>query len=393
MRAKLSLLSSFLLLVVMLGIGVGCNSKSQRSDAQVASDVQSKINSDSAISSKTIAVQAGDGVVTLSGNVASDNERLAAANDAGAIAGVKTVINNLQVGAADQAAQQQPAPAPAATPAPAPDTTAQAKPTPDVAPPPQPAAVPVQTATREKPSKRERRHAAKAMNDAAIQQDLASSEAPPAQQSQADQSATPAPAPVQNTPPPPPPPPAKVTIPAGTTLSIRLLDGLDSEHNQVGDTFRATLSSPVVIDDQVVLPRDADVQGHVVDVKSAGRFAGGSNLTVELNSLTVNGKTYNIQTTQWARNGTGEGKKTAAKTVGGSALGAIIGGLAGGGRGAAIGTVAGGAAGAGTAAATNKANQIKLGPEALLSFSLQNSLTVTPQATNERSVGRNDVNQ
>lgn len=161
----------------------------------------------------------------------------------------------------------------------------------------------------------------------------------------------------------------------------------------MGDTFRATLNAPVVIDDQVVLPRDADVQGRVADVKSAGRFAGGSNLTVELISLTVNGKTYNIQTNQWVRNGTGQGKKTAAKTVGGSALGAIIGGLAGGGRGAAIGTVAGAGAGAGASAATNKANQIKLGPEALLSFSLQNSLTVTPQPTNDRNAGRTQVPQ
>jgi outer membrane lipoprotein SlyB len=105
----------------------------------------------------------------------------------------------------------------------------------------------------------------------------------------------------------------------------------------------------------------------------------------------VNGRTYNIETNQWAKNGTGEGKKTAAKTGGGAVLGAIIGGLAGGGRGAAIGTVAGGAAGAGTAAATNKANQIKLAPEALLSFSLQNALTVTPQANTERNAERQQL--
>jgi hypothetical protein len=312
-------------------------------------------------------------VVTLSGNVATDNERLAAANDAAGIAGVKTVINNLQVGT-DQTAQQQP-------PSPAPTT--------QEAPPPaaQPAEQP-RKPSREKPSARERRHRAEGMTDSQIRQDLASSEAPPASQQQA----APAPPP-QNTPPPPPPRPSKVTIPAGTNLSVRLLDGLDSERNQVGDTFRATLNSPVVIDDEVVLPRDADVQGRVVDVKSAGRFAGGSNLTLELTSLSVNGRTYNIQTNQWAKNGTGQGRKTAAKTIGGSALGAIIGGIAGGGKGAAIGTIAGAGAGGATAAATNKANQIKLGPEALLSFSLQNPLTVTPRASSDRNSGRQPLNQ
>jgi hypothetical protein len=238
---------------------------------------------------------------------------------------------------------------------------------------------------------RDKKHRNQPKDDDKIYQDLASSEAPAAQPASND--ATLASAPVQNTPPPPPPPPAKVTIPSGTSLSVRLLDGLDSERNQVGDTFRATLNSPIVIDDQVVLPRDADVQGHVVDVKSAGRFAGASNLTIELTSLSINGKTYNISTNQWAKNGTGQGKKTAAKAGGGALLGAIIGGIAGGGKGAAIGTVAGGGAGAGAAAATNKANQIKLGPEALLSFSLQNPLTVTPQATNDRNAGRSQMNE
>jgi hypothetical protein len=365
MRTNLRWLPFFLSLLLVLGLAVGCN-KAQRTDAQVASDVQSKITSDAAIPSKAIAVQATNGVVTLSGNVASDNERLAAANDAAAIAGVKTVINNLEVGA-NPVAQQPPAPA-------APGVATKAPP---------------QTA-KNKPSARDRRHRAEAMTDSQIQQDLASSEAPPAPAAPAPQPDQP---PAQNTPPPPPPPPAKVTIPANTTLSVRLLDGLDSERNQVGDTFKATLNSPIVIDDRVVLPRDADVQGRVVEVKSAGRFAGESNLTIELTSLTVNGKTYNIQTSQWAKNGTGQGKKTAAKAGGGALLGAIIGGLAGGGRGAAIGTVAGGGAGAGAAAATNKANQIKLGPEALLSFSLQSSLTVTPQATSDRNARRTPMNQ
>jgi hypothetical protein len=374
MQAPLRSLFSFLSLLFVLGLAVGCN-KSQRTDPQIASDAQSKIASDAAVPSKTIAVQAADGVVTLSGSVASENERIAASNDAAAIPGVKTVINNLNVDTSNRpSAALQTAPPP---PSPAPQVA-------DSAPAPR--------AVKSKPAPRDKRHRASSKGDSDnIYQDLASSEAPPAQP--ATQAAAQEPAPAQNTPPPPPAPPAKVTIPSGTTLSVRLLDGLDSERNQVGDTFRATLNSPIVIDDQVVLPRDADVQGRVVDVKSAGRFAGASNLTVELVSLSVNGKTYNISTNQWAKNGTGQGKKTAAKAGGGALLGAIIGGIAGGGKGAAIGTVAGGGAGAGAAAATNKANQIKLGPEALLSFSLQNSLTVTPQATSDRNAGRAQMNE
>ena len=375
MRSQSRSLFSFFALVLVLGLTIACNKTPN--DAELASSVQKQIGSDSAIHSSAVAVQAAGGIVTLSGTVNSDAERALAANDAAKISGVKTVVNNLEVNPnANPVARQTPPPAPA----PQPEATA----------PP---------ATREssrrvgqaKPSARDRysrnQSNPSSGNGDQIYQDLASSEAPPAQP------AAPAPAPVQNTPPPPPPPPAKVTIPAGTQLSVRLIDGLDSERNQVGDSFRATLDSPIVIDDQVVLPKDADVKGRVVDVKSAGRFAGGSNLTVELTALTVNGKTYNLHTEQLAKSGTGEGKKTAAKTGGGAVLGAIIGGLAGGGKGAAIGTVAGAGAGAGTAAATNKKNQIKLAPEALLNFALENSLTVTPQATSDRNAGRTPLNQ
>ena len=80
--------------------------------------------------------------------------------------------------------------------------------------------------------------------------------------------------------------------------------------------------------------------GRVADVKSAGRFAGNSVLTLELTSLAVNGKTYNIQTNQWSRAGKGEGKNTATKVGVGTAAGAVLGGIIGGGKGAAIGAAA-----------------------------------------------------
>lgn len=162
MRAKPGLFLSFLLLVFVLGTSVGCN-KMQRSDAQVASDVQSRISADSTITSKTVAVQAASGVVTLSGSVASDGERASAANDAAAIAGVKTVINNLQVGGSDNASVQQAPAAAAPTPAPAAPEPQPQSPTPT------PVQTAVQTASKQKPTARGH-HKAEAMSDNAIQQ-------------------------------------------------------------------------------------------------------------------------------------------------------------------------------------------------------------------------------
>jgi outer membrane lipoprotein SlyB len=345
---------SLTVLAVSFGLA-GCNRQPARSDAQVASDVQRQLQADGRITSRGVEVEADNGVVTLRGDVASDDERTSAAIDAARIDGVRTVINNLVV----QQAETGPEPA--------------TEPNAVAANPPRNSTSPTHRAAKLPP---------------------APSFAPTTSQANAPAVNTPA----VNTPatpvepavaqvPPPPPPPKKITIPAGTQVTIRLNDSLDTERNQIGDTFHATLGAPVVIDDQTVIPSGADVVGRVVDVKSAGRFAGNSVLTLELNSLSVNGKTYNIQTNQWSRQGKGEGKNTAVKAGGGAALGAIIGGLAGGGKGAAIGSVAGAGAGTGVAA-TKKGEQIKLAPEATLSFLLINPVTVTQQATNNRNAAR-----
>ncbi|HEU5401094.1 MAG TPA: BON domain-containing protein [Terriglobales bacterium] len=336
--------------VLLLLIGTACNkSAATRSDAKVASDVQSKIFSDPNVQSRQISVQSANGVVTLSGNVNSDAERTAAAADAAGIDGVKTVVNNLTT----QSAQAQP---PAAEQQPAEET--------------QPA---TETRPAKKPAMREHRSSARHERNADSSQSSNSSSSMPASSTSGNTVA-------ESTPPPPPPPPQpkKVTVPSGTSLSIRLIDTLDSEKNQVGDQFRATLNAPVVIDDEVVIPQDADVQGRVVDVKSAGRYAGAADMVLELTTLSFNGKTYNLSTNQWSRQTKGRGKSTAGKVGGGAVLGAIIGGIAGGGKGAAIGSIAGAGAGGGVAT-VGKGQQIHLGSEALLSFNLQNSIVVTTQ--------------
>jgi len=185
----------------------------------------------------------------------------------------------------------------------------------------------------------------------------------------------------QNTPPPPPPAPKKVSIPDGTAISVRLNDALDSERNQTGDSFRATLNAPITVDENVVVPEGADLEGRVVDVKSAAHFAGASLLALELTKVSYNGHSYPIHTNTWQKQGTARGKNTAAKVGGGAALGAIIGGIAGGGKGAAIGSVVGAGAGTGAQAVT-KGQQIKLNSEQLMSFTLSSPVTVLPSSTN-----------
>jgi hypothetical protein len=348
MKARITACLCIVLLISVAGT-VACSKVPN--DTQINSQLQDKFNSDSGLQGKQLSVQAANGTVTLSGAVDNDAQREAAARYASAIPGVKTVVNNLQVGTS-----------PATMP------TAAAEPEPQ--PAPQEAPKPTPTRRRE-PAPKRRNVVARDTTEMAAAGAAGAGAAMAHQDS--PQPVTPA-APAT---PPPPPPPQKVTIPAGTSLAVRLVDTIDSEKNQPGETFRATLNSPLSVDGEIAIPSGYDVEGHIVDVKSAGKFAGQSVLVLQLDRISVSGKSYSIQTDEYKRQGSSRGKNTAEKVGAGAAIGAIIGGIAGGGKGAGIGAAAGGGLGGGVQAAT-KGQQIKLPTETVLNFTLQNPLTVIP---------------
>jgi hypothetical protein len=185
-------------------------------------------------------------------------------------------------------------------------------------------------------------------------------------------------------PPHPPPAPKKLIIDQGTQLTVRLIDPIDSEKNQTGDTFHATLNVPLASDGEEAVPAGVELVGHLVEVKSAGKFAGQSSVVMQLDSLTSGGKTYNIQTDQYSKHGSSRGKNTAEKVGAGAAIGGIIGAIAGGGKGAAIGAAAGAGVGGGVQAAS-KSQQIKLPSETVLNFTLQQPVTVVQAAPSDTS--------
>ena len=177
--------------------------------------------------------------------------------------------------------------------------------------------------------------------------------------------------------PPPAPAPQPLVVPAGTTLTVRLGESVGSKISSPGQSFSATLVSPITVGGNTVIPAGASARGTVVDAKPLGRFKGGAFLEVRLNSITVNGTEQRIRTSAVSRTLKGKGKRTAVMAGGGTALGAIIGGLAGGGKGAAIGAVAGAGAGTGGAAFTGN-KEIVLPAESALSFRLTAPLEVNP---------------
>jgi hypothetical protein len=164
-------------------------------------------------------------------------------------------------------------------------------------------------------------------------------------------------------------------VPAGTTLVVRMIDDVDSERDSLGQTFRASVDEAVVVNGETVIPRGADVVAKLVADKEAGRLTGRSELTLDLQTVTVNGRQLEIATGEVTQQGESRTRQTATRTGGGAALGAIIGAIAGGGRGAAIGAATGAAAG-GAVQVLTKGEKVRIPSETRLSFTLQNPLAL-----------------
>jgi YMGG-like Gly-zipper len=163
---------------------------------------------------------------------------------------------------------------------------------------------------------------------------------------------------------------ANVLIPAGTHLVVRMIDGIDSDRNKVGDSFQASLDEPLIVDSTQVAPKGTTVYGKLEQAKSAGRIEGRSELRLVLTGIVLNGSTYNMVTGDYTVQGSSRGKQTAERAGIGAGLGAVIGAIAGGGKGAAIG--AGVGAGAGTAVQVmTHGQQVHVPSETVLNFSLE----------------------
>jgi hypothetical protein len=155
-----------------------------------------------------------------------------------------------------------------------------------------------------------------------------------------------------------------------------MIDGVDSSVNQPGEIFHASLDAPIVVDDQVIVPKGADVYVRLANSSSAGHLTGKSELHMELIKLEYQGRSYPLVSSTYSLSGSSRGKNTAEKVGGGAALGAIIGALAGGGKGAAIGAGVGAGAG-GVYQGATRGKHVKIPSETKLDFQLEQPVTVT----------------
>jgi hypothetical protein len=174
----------------------------------------------------------------------------------------------------------------------------------------------------------------------------------------------------------PPVAPAEVNIPAGSDLTIRINQAINSQTTPPGSRFSGEMDQGWTDSGgRVILPRGTPVEGQVVASHNGGHFKGASLLELRLTSLTLNGTRYPLDTRDVVRERKGKGKRTAGFIGGGGGLGLLIGGLAGGGKGALIGGLAG--AGAGTAGAGLTDNHpLDIPAESIVRFRLKDDLTL-----------------
>ena len=180
--------------------------------------------------------------------------------------------------------------------------------------------------------------------------------------------------------------PAMVTtktfvIPAGTNVSVRTEETIDSAHAAEGQTYAAEIARDVRDSaGDTVIPRGANAQLLIRSAAKGGHFRGASDLVVDLASISVGGQRYEVQSSDFAEKGhqgVGANKRTAEFAGGGGAFGAIVGAIAGGGKGAAIGAGAGAGAGALTEILTK--GKIKIPAESVLTFQLEAPLRIAAQ--------------
>jgi hypothetical protein len=164
-------------------------------------------------------------------------------------------------------------------------------------------------------------------------------------------------------------------IPAGTQVVVRMIDGIDSDRDRVGQTFNASLDEPIVVNGQQVVPRGADVVARLVDDQKSGKISGRSQVTINLVSIAINGRPVIVSTANVVQASASRGKQSAGVIGGTSAIGAVIGAIAGGGRGAAIGAATGAGAGTAVQVITNGPT-VKIPSETRLTFSLAQPVTI-----------------
>jgi hypothetical protein len=164
-----------------------------------------------------------------------------------------------------------------------------------------------------------------------------------------------------------------VTVPAGTEISVKILNTLASNTSKVEDRVKGSVAKSVVISGLTAIPAGSELTGTVIEAKESGRVKGKASLAIRFDHLVVRGESVRIQTARVGEEAEQNKKDDLKKGGLGAGLGAVVGGVIGGGKGAAIGAVAGGAGGV----MATKGGEVQIAPGTIVPVLLQEQLMLS----------------
>ncbi len=183
-------------------------------------------------------------------------------------------------------------------------------------------------------------------------------------------------------------------VPAGTALMVRLDTTLATFSNKAGDPFRGSITQPVVVNGQTLIPAGSTVEGRVTKVSEPRRISGKPTIGILPEAVILpTGERYYLDATLTDTNirgsdvnsegqfkGSGHDRRDTIEEGGGTAGGMLVGGLIGG----PAGILVGGAVGAGATTAhwltAHRSATLPAGTE--LTLELNRPLTMTTTAAN-----------
>jgi len=170
------------------------------------------------------------------------------------------------------------------------------------------------------------------------------------------------------------------TLAAGTELQVALDTAVSSATSKVGDSVRAHVTQPLVIDGATAIPEGSSVVGTVTEAVPVKKIGGAASVGVRFDAVELPGQTVVIDASiqQKAKSETGKDAGTiAGATVGGAILGRVL-SKHDKTKGTIIGAVVGGAAGTGAAVAT-KGKEVEFAPGTPFVLKLEDATNVTVQ--------------
>jgi hypothetical protein len=153
----------------------------------------------------------------------------------------------------------------------------------------------------------------------------------------------------------------KAELPAGTQLTVRMSESVNTRHHQTGQRFTAVLEADLMAGDTLVAPRGSTVYGQLSEVKKAGRMAGSASMSITLTNIRINDQMHDIQTDVLSSSGSNTAGDTVGKTARAAAIGGLINGSSGAKNGAKVGV---------GASVITQGNDIELPKDSLIDFTL-----------------------